>query len=274
MRPAYPIIGRNPVVCGRKFCAGCGRWRQIVDFSCHKRDPLQVNARCYACVRIGHNTASERERERRREYNRLYAERKRRERGVPTRDLYTAQQIAESAPILGRRNCLRCTRWRHVSDFGHHRGKMRSVCAACLRVADRKAKAERTAEQRELRREYDRIYKDGLRRKAGIPQRNLTREPPPDPAWNRNGFARRVSTDPLRPHVAVWLRAYAFEHNLNGSGMHAGTKALAAASTVPERRIWGILEGETEHTHYAVADRLCTAMGLALSVIYDDDGRS
>ncbi len=45
MRPAYfglrigaPVAYRaNPIVLGRKFCAECGRWRQVNDFSPAKR---------------------------------------------------------------------------------------------------------------------------------------------------------------------------------------------------------------------------------------------
>jgi hypothetical protein len=35
MRPAYSGLGKgvpNPVVCGRKFCSKCGRWRPVSDF--------------------------------------------------------------------------------------------------------------------------------------------------------------------------------------------------------------------------------------------------
>lgn len=270
--PTYPIVGRNPVVCGRKFCAGCGRWRLACDFAAHRREPLQLNARCHACVRIAYAHASEREREQRREYARKYAERKRREAGVPEREKYTAARIAAAAPILGRRNCYRCGRWRPVSDFGHHRGAMAATCMVCVRRANKASKARRTPQQIELRREYERIYREAQRRRNGVPERNWrTRQAPPDPDWNGNGLSRRVDSAALRPHVRAWINAYAADHGLNGTGQDAGTKALAEASTVAERRIWGILHGEHRKTHYAVADRLCTAMGLTLALIYDDD---
>lgn len=269
MRPAYPHNGRsNPVVCGRKFCARCGRWRHAVDFSPHgRRGATRLNSRCRTCVRLTHAEASQRERERRREYSRLWAERDRRARGVPTREQWT--HLRE--PILGRLNCQRCGRWRPVSDFGHHRGGISYTCIVCVRAASRAAVARRNAEQRELRREYERIYKEARRRQAGIPEREwVTRTAPPDPHMRGSSLHRHVDSAALRPHLMAWLRAYAAEHPFDwGYAANRGISALANASTVPERRIYGIVTGESERTHYAVADRLAVAIGLSLTVIYE-----
>lgn len=45
--------GANEVVCGRKFCAGCGRWRHVCDFPRNASKGYKVAlARCRACVNI------------------------------------------------------------------------------------------------------------------------------------------------------------------------------------------------------------------------------
>jgi hypothetical protein len=85
-RRAANWSGRNPIVCGRKFCRRCGRWRHIVDFSPHSRGPkLHLSARCQTCVRIGMRERTPEQVEKRREYERIYLERRRREAGVPER---------------------------------------------------------------------------------------------------------------------------------------------------------------------------------------------
>jgi hypothetical protein len=42
------------VICGRRNCAKCGRWRHVSDFSANRRDPetgevLWLNGYCVAC---------------------------------------------------------------------------------------------------------------------------------------------------------------------------------------------------------------------------------
>jgi hypothetical protein len=58
MRPTYRGFSKhapNPVVCGRKFCSRCGRWRQTCDFHVHRRWPngsaRDFQTWCMACTR-------------------------------------------------------------------------------------------------------------------------------------------------------------------------------------------------------------------------------
>jgi hypothetical protein len=44
------------VVCGRRNCTKCGRWRHVSDFSANRRDPVTgdvrwINSYCIACER-------------------------------------------------------------------------------------------------------------------------------------------------------------------------------------------------------------------------------
>jgi hypothetical protein len=84
------ISDRNPIVLGRKFCSGCGRWRQLCDFPPDtrrvKRHAL-TRARCEACVRIGaryyQTHLSPEQAENRRERQRFWKHKQRRAAGVP-----------------------------------------------------------------------------------------------------------------------------------------------------------------------------------------------
>ena len=48
--------GMRTVVCGRKFCTRCKRWRHVVDFHAHGRRPdgypSSLQARCMTCMRV------------------------------------------------------------------------------------------------------------------------------------------------------------------------------------------------------------------------------
>ena len=91
MRPPYSKLhitgpGHNPIVLGRKFCAGCGRWRQIGDF---ERMPRGLRARCRVCQRTYqrelYRDRSPERAEAKREYRRFWQEAQRRRNGTPAR---------------------------------------------------------------------------------------------------------------------------------------------------------------------------------------------
>lgn len=260
----------NPVVCGRKFCTACGRWRHVVDFAVHTREPLELQSRCRACLRIEHDAllANPAAVAARRAYNRAWQRRRRREQGVPERGEWLAKW-SKAPIILGRKHCTRCGRWRPVSDFGHHGAIMAAACLVCLRRVQR-ARVERNRQDPrwvEQLREYQRIWHEAKRREAGVTPRALSRMPPPDPRHNHSGLRRKVSTEPLLPHLNAWLLGWAAEHAHERADR--GIRALADAATVPERRIYAILEGEQTRCHYAVADRLAVAMDLPLALVYN-----
>lgn len=114
------VPGENPVVCARKFCSACGRWRLLMEFGVGRYDenlePLYYQSQCRTCVRLRlrarrgyagpqklgrrtkrQDTARRRELyrqrrqraewvERRREFDRIYTQTKRRENGIRARN--------------------------------------------------------------------------------------------------------------------------------------------------------------------------------------------
>ena len=96
MRAAWSGLKRgtpNPVICGRKFCSHCGRWRLVaVDFELVRRGRrLRFRSYCRTCQRLSNRASTRRlvnDARRlalRREYQRIWAEGKRRQDGVPAR---------------------------------------------------------------------------------------------------------------------------------------------------------------------------------------------
>lgn len=133
-----PVTGRacrkTPVVCGRKHCTRCGRWRLLLDFHPRERDAagevIAWQAMCKVCARrservskgvrvrgrpygpahprmtVEQRRARQREQyverlkdperlELRREYGRIWAEGKRRERGVPVRQFRNRRTVID-----------------------------------------------------------------------------------------------------------------------------------------------------------------------------------
>lgn len=90
-RPPYwalhTRLGSYEILCGRKFCPACGRWRHLCDFPPERRRGGLPSARCRACRNIGrsyyftHETPEQRAN--RRERHRIFYEGKRREAGIP-----------------------------------------------------------------------------------------------------------------------------------------------------------------------------------------------
>lgn len=86
---AYLRVSVGPIVCGRKFCAGCGRWRHVIDFSVHARKPqVYLDSYCRGCRRRWRRAylADPAVRERHREYHRFWTDAQRRAAGIPARD--------------------------------------------------------------------------------------------------------------------------------------------------------------------------------------------
>lgn len=96
MRPAYSGLRAavaNPVICGRKICGRCGRWRPVSDFRRRGRSASAgLGSYCNACERQRRRgwwtTATPAQRELVNEYHRFWREAKRAEAGkapVPKR---------------------------------------------------------------------------------------------------------------------------------------------------------------------------------------------
>lgn len=91
-----------PIVLGRKFCSGCGRWRHVCDFGWFKRKGVySIRSRCQVCHRRSsrrywHEMMRDQERaDRMREYGRIYAEGQRRARGVPRRNFHNRRTVVD-----------------------------------------------------------------------------------------------------------------------------------------------------------------------------------
>lgn len=120
-RTGRTISAGEPVVCGRKFCSGCGHWRHLVDFGPSRGGQ---RARCYACTRAvekqRRDARTPAQREADREYQRFWAEGQRRRRGQAVRPLdqkpYTVKNghaLLDVGPLL---DVLRAY---HAHQFGN-----------------------------------------------------------------------------------------------------------------------------------------------------------
>ncbi len=110
MRPAYWEINRpggrsthkGAVELGRKFCAGCGRWRHACDFAAHRGRP---RSRCRACQRAYQRAwraqMTPEQRDRNREYFRIWEEAKRRERGIAPRRFHRRRNVTDRIEFVG-----------------------------------------------------------------------------------------------------------------------------------------------------------------------------
>lgn len=158
--------------------------------------------------------------------------------------------------VLGRKFCPQCGRWRPISDYGAQvqRGQvgLRSWCGACQRKSNRLSIARRTLEQITDRREYHRIWQEGKRRRAGIPQRNWTRALPPE---------------------AIYLPPQPLLDAMDGfvNGQDDGWEALARASGIHQRQMFRLRTGESTRVRLDVADKLAVAMNIPLALLYPED---
>jgi hypothetical protein len=158
--------------------------------------------------------------------------------------------------VCGRKFCAQCGRWRLVMDFNRQflrgRWRFRAWCRTCQRIKDRQYRAERTEYQRELEREYQRIWREGQRRRAGTPPRRW-RTPRPLPPGDEGCFfdAAPLAAELSHCDIAQW--------------------ALAELAGVPPRAIYRITSGEVEHVHLDTADRIALALDVPLVLLYPDE---
>lgn len=152
--------------------------------------------------------------------------------------------------VVGRKFCPSCGRWRAVHDFRVERtNRLHTWCVACQNVRKRVAWRQRTVEQIELRREYRRIQAEVLRRRAGATVRRFR---------DRQLPIERVFL-PVGPLLEVLS-------DVPESDIH-----LAALAGVSPRLLYRLRSGESAHVRIDVADRLMTAIGVPLALIYPDD---
>ena len=95
----------NPVVCGRKFCCYCGRWRHVCDFRPNTRNTRSgLTSLCATCMRIKSREQRARitakQRVKVREYQRLWHYVKRRQAGVPERNFKNRHTVIDRPEAL------------------------------------------------------------------------------------------------------------------------------------------------------------------------------
>jgi len=169
-----------------------------------------------------------------------------------------------SPVVLGRKHCAGCGHWRHVCDFGWHKGRLRPRCRACTRIYNRAWHANATPEQRERIREYARIWDEVKRRERGTEPRKYQRH---RTVVDRPEYAF-LPTAPLANAIEAYLI------DLEGTGLGSGDagfgiRGLAARAGMQERSVRRVL-GESRHVRIDLADRLALALGLHLALIYGD----
>jgi hypothetical protein len=235
------------IVCGRKFCSACGKWRLVSDFPCRRRDPLRLQGRCHPCTNAyrrewakGHpeqvKAASRKHREanleRLRKQEREY-ERKRRA------DPRTGPVVREQHRAYLSRIKQDPERWqRMLAD----------------RRMDYRLKAMREGRKvREIRKE---TYANG------------------------NGKAKvkaRFAAEPLAALISEWLGELGGRpltngaYNANPSLQGAGYTHLAELTGVSDRRLRAIVGGEQPLVSSVVADAICTALETPLASVYLED---
>lgn len=174
---------------------------------------------------------------------------------------YSGLRSGHPNPVVcGRKFCSKCGRWRHIVDFDVQRARgreprLRSWCRTCQRVYNRGSNARRSEQQRELAREYQRIWHEVQRRRAGIPPRN----------WRRRLPVERIFLDPapLLSAMDLWIKAQP----------EPSWKALARQAGLEPRAIQRLRHGESQHVRIDIADRLALAIEVPLSLIYVDEWR-
>lgn len=158
--------------------------------------------------------------------------------------------------VGGRKNCTTCTRWRYLNDFGRDPKLPDGVahrCSSCRRSIAKARRADPVLG--EMAREYDRIWHEGKRRAAGIPQQKMR------PRRDDDGRVL-LPIEPIVEAIEEWLAAQPDE---------GAVSLLADRSGVTERRIWAYRNGgnDADSIELHNADRLAMAIGSHLDLIYE-----
>lgn len=154
-------------------------------------------------------------------------------------------------------NCIRCTRWRKLSDyrpyFSKKRNKeyLRKTCVICIKEKDLIRYSNFSKKQKDSLRERTREYAAARRRKEGKPVRNITKK-----GYGSGRVIRdcKESVDPL-PLIRETKRL-----------MWAQSK-IAIAAKVDVRRVYD-WEHNIMKINIDAADNLCLALGTSLEILY------
>jgi transcriptional regulator with XRE-family HTH domain len=235
----------NPIICGRKFCATCGRWRLIVDFPCYTREPFRLQGSCRLCTK-----------------------------------LYRRKWVAEHAEQVKRTQ--RKHRELHLEEVRarerEYERKRREdpVTAPIVReqrrqwLARLRADPERWAQLLADRRMDYRLRAEREGRK--------TREIREQTYANGNGAApvkaRLLPAAPIAELISEWTGAFGgialggHDYRTNAVA-GAGLMQLAELCGVSERSLGDYVSGRRKTIQYPTADKICTALDTPITALYD-----
>lgn len=244
----------NPIICGRKICAGCRCWRHIYEFPCHNRDPLKLYARCRNCSSAYHKDWMARNPEKVKGYQSEYRTRAREEILRKGREKARERRNDPETAALMREQAL--ASWRKVREDP-------------VRWAQRKADQRMNYRLRKMREgtPVNPVSEKSYAKKNGRP--GLARG------------ARTLPTAPLAVAILAWLGGNTGVPLTNGEHgvkraeydvlFAAGFDQLGELCGMPGRTLRAIAHGERETLRYETADRICVALNLPLSLVYSDD---
>lgn len=198
-----------------------------------------------------------------------------RQRGVRIRGTGGGGGAGTNPIVCGRKFCAGCGRWRHICDFSSNKREpklaLNSRCRTCERIAQREMRADPM--RGGLRREYERIWHESKRRQRGVPERNWG----PRSRIPRGLYGSTNSLDPrpLAEIIQEWMRIFEAQNGEGFGAVGSGAQEhLAEMAEVSSRRIHAMLYHERYNERIAIstADRICTALGLHLDLVYPGAG--
>jgi hypothetical protein len=198
--------------------------------------------------------------------------------------------------VLGRKFCTHCGRWRYIHDFYARKWEdgvpsgFSSYCQTCLRVNGRRVNGMKkrgepygqrkfhraTPEEAriarhdnyvrkmadpawaEQRREYGRIYAEGHRRAAGIPERKFIRK-------RKVPGKQRIFLDPapIVRLMADHIASVRFDGDEN-----YGWNSIARLVGLPPRALYRWRYGESTRIRIDKADQIAVRLGYTLDLVY------
>ena len=192
------------------------------------------------------------------------------------------------APVLGRRFCPKCGKWRLLADFGPNKGRkfgFRVYCYACDRAHKREEMERLTPEEKERRLAIKRQQYAAKRIAAGFEYTAAEDRPPKytreerlairreRERSNRAKAGRPMGPSPKSITSIVLKREYAMLDSapliaelLKRNGQLVD---VAAKAGLDDRQIRRTMSGESARVSVAIADRLCIAMDIHLEDLYD-----
>lgn len=172
----------------------------------------------------------------------------------PYWELRTYRGTAEI--VCGRKFCSVCGRWRLLMDFAISDGdRFMARCRTCALRCSRYYTAHLTPEQVARRREYDRIWKEGQRRAAGLPPRVKRRA-----GHRTNGV--------INNREGIYFPVAPLKAELDRLG-DGDLGVLAARAGIPEHTIWRI-RNQSDKVQIDVADKLAVALGTTSALLFGE----